>query len=68
MEDDDGFEEFGLVVSFRGEEWKPNRFLLALFGLIVAVGGCFFFSDGEDVDVFVDILVPGTEECGDAEL
>ena len=68
-EDADGFEAFGLDVSFRGDEWKPNRFLLALFGLIVAVGGGFFFIDGEeDVGVFVDILVPGIEECGEAEL
>ena len=57
-EDDDGFAAFGLDVIFLGEEWKPKRFLLALFGLIVAVGGCFFFIDGEGVEVFVDILEP----------
>ena len=57
-EDAGGFAAFGLDVIFLGEEWKPKRFLLALFGLIVAVGGCFFFIEGEGVEVFLDILDP----------
>ena len=59
IEDADGFVAFGLDTIFRGEEWKPNRFLFALIGLIVAVGGCFFFIEGEDTDEFVDILAAG---------
>ena len=59
IDDADGFAAFGLDTIFLGEEWKPNRFLFALIGFIVAVGGCFFFIDGEDADVFVDILVAG---------
>ena len=48
---------------FLGDEWKPNRFLIALFGLIVAVGVGFFLTDGEDCDddAFVDILFPVPE-------
>ena len=60
-DDTGGFAAFGLDVIFLGEEWKPKRFLLALFGLIVAVGGCFFFIDGEGVEVFLDILEPTDE-------
>ena len=59
IDDADGFAAFGLDIIFLGEEWKPNRFLFALIGVIVAVGGCFFFIDGEDADEFVDILVAG---------
>ena len=47
-----------LDVIFLGDEWKPNLFLLALFGLIVAVGVGFLLIEGEDVDVFADILLP----------
>ena len=59
IEDAEGFDAFGLDMIFLGEEWKPKRFRFALIGFIVAVGGCFFFVDGEDADEFVDILVAG---------
>ena len=54
-------------VIFLGDEWKPNRFLLALLGLIVAVGGGFLLIEGEDVDVFVDIRFPVADDWEETE-
>ena len=66
--EEEGFEfvVLWLDVIFFGDEWKPNRFLLALIGLMVAVGGIllgvgggiFFLMDGEGVFVaFIDIFL-----------
>ena len=42
------------VILF-GDEWKPNLFLFALLGFMVAVGACFVLIEGEDEEL-LDIL------------
>jgi hypothetical protein len=59
---DEGLAGMLVDVIFLGDEWKPNRFLFALLGLIVAVGGGFLLIEGEDVDVFVDIRLPVADD------
>lgn len=54
-------------VIFLGDEWKPNRFLLALMGLIVAVGGGFLLIEGEDVDAFADIRLAVPDDWEETE-